>query len=835
MNFLMQSKLDESEWKMIEKPITNKKEIQILKMINEGFHNEDIQISNNIFINDYLKVDTIYDDYIYQNLFQPIIVKMNTNNILKLTVKYIYTENEYKQKKGKNKKLPKDVTIKLNNSIQKINKNEKSNILEFKLLEYIKCICKFIKKEVNNKKLDTSCFLGKKISVSFYNINFILQNHGQRIQKNIKSILHNICETFNPYMNYNSILKSASHIFEANEIHDTSYYTLHPHQKHIYNIFKNHNESKLIMYCAPTSSGKTLTPIGLSNSYRVLFLCASKHIGLNLAKSAFSVGKKIGFAFGCNDTSQIRLNYNTINSWIQEKNGRTRPDHSDGKNVEIMISDLKSYEYAMLYMKAFNKLENIIMFWDEPTIGLDVETSPMHAIVKHNWKINKIPNVVLSCATLPKQHQIQGIIIKHEERFGPNIYFEYIDVHDQNTNLMIYDTEGNVVMPHNQFDNLKDLHEFLIYQNKKYFKFYNCQECANFILFYNTNYDDTYIVRKFKSFDDITIYNIKYLYYTLLLEIDSQTTYQNMIETYNENKEKTNLYIKPELTTKSAHTLGNGPTLYMTNEIDKVCKYLLHISEIPDKLIESLSHKIHKNEEIAGLLNEKRKDYEDKTEKYKDSTKKMENLNFPKDVLDLRAEIQRLEDSLYSLQIDAIYKPNTRDHFNKWTSKLDIDQKFCYETFKPFVSSLNDHTIQQIMSMTTISTKFKILALLGIGVFTESSVNCENTMAQESLKEKESGAYNSIMKSAASSKSLYLLLANSDYIYGTNYQFSHCYLGKDMDNLSQEKIIQCIGRVGRQEKNQHYSFRFRSNQQIKSLYSISKFNIEADNMNRLFI
>ena len=119
----------------------------------------------------------------------------------------------------------------------------------------------------------------------------------------------------------------------------------------------------------------------------------------------------------------------------------------------------------------------------------------------------------------------------------------------------------------------------------------------------------------------------------------------------------------------------------MTNEIDKVCKYLLHISEIPDKVIESLSHKIHKNEEICRLLNEKRKDYEDKTEKYKDSTKKLENLNFPKDVLDLRSEIQRLEDSLYSLQIDAIYKPNTRDHFNKWTSKLDNNQTFCYETF----------------------------------------------------------------------------------------------------------------------------------------------------------
>ena len=95
MNFLMQSKLDESEWKTIEKPITNKKEIQILKMINEGFHNEDIQISNNIFINDYLKVDTIYDDYIYQNLFQPIVVN-EYKQYIKLTV--IYTNKQKKEK-----------------------------------------------------------------------------------------------------------------------------------------------------------------------------------------------------------------------------------------------------------------------------------------------------------------------------------------------------------------------------------------------------------------------------------------------------------------------------------------------------------------------------------------------------------------------------------------------------------------------------------------------------------------------------------------------------------------------------------------------------------------
>lgn len=101
--------------------------------------------------------------------------------------------------------------------------------------------------------------------------------------------------------------------------------------------------------------------------------------------------------------------------------------------------------------------------------------------------------------------------------------------------------------------------------------------------------------------------------------------------------------------------------------------------------------------------------------------------------------------------------------------------------------------------------------------------------------QEENNKYIEYIKHLAEQKSLYLIIANSDYIYGTNYQFSHCYLGKDMKNMTQEKVIQCIGRIGRQEKNKHFSFRFRSNEQIELLYSIPKVNIEAINMNKLFI
>ena len=574
MNFLTQSKLNQNEWLSIEKPITNKKEMSILKMISQGYDNENYRISNSSYLNNYLKVGSSYDKYTYFHLFQSSIKQANENNVLCIKTQYLYNTNEIFKVKGKSK-LPKDVVIKVNNSIDKLMRQNHRNIIEFRILENIQSICKYLKKYGFDSK---KCFQHKKVCLAFYNLNFLIVHHKSNIHTIIRDICNEVLSNYLTCVEPSTMLQNVSSVFESNDVHDTVDNVLHNHQKHIYGIFKIHKEPKLVMYCAPTSSGKTLTPLGLCNEYKVIFVCASKHIGLTLAKCAFSIGKNIGFAFGCNDTDHIRLNYNAVNSWIESRDGRKRPDHSDGEKVELMITDLKSYEYAMLYMKAFNKVENMVMFWDEPTIGLDVEKSPMHETIAHNWKINKIPNVILSCATLPKQHQIQGIVIQHEERFGPNIYFEYIDVYDQYTNLMIYDGKGHIVMPHNQFTDIKKLHQFMIYQHKKYFKFYDCQECANFILYYNSKYDSKYINNNFKSFDDITISKIKYAYYKLLLSIDDQNLYTEIIDGYKLTENVSDLCISPEITTRSAHTLSNGPTLYMTNNIEKVSKYLLHIS-----------------------------------------------------------------------------------------------------------------------------------------------------------------------------------------------------------------------------------------------------------------
>ena len=130
--------------------------------------------------------------------------------------------------------------------------------------------------------------------------------------------------------------------------------------------------AKLILYQAPTGTGKTMSPVGLAKGNKIIFTCAAKHIGLQLAKALISMEIPIAIAFGCVDSGDIRLHYFAA-SYV--KNRRTggifRVDNSNGEKVQVIITDIQSYLPAMNYMLAFNEIRkqnDIIWYWDEPTI-----------------------------------------------------------------------------------------------------------------------------------------------------------------------------------------------------------------------------------------------------------------------------------------------------------------------------------------------------------------------------------------------------------------------------------------------------------------------------------
>merc|ERR1711998_265536 len=120
------------------------------------------------------------------------------------------------------------------------------------------------------------------------------------------------------------------------------------------------------------------------------------------------------------------------------------------------------------------------------------------------------------------------------------------------------------------------------------------------------------------------------------------------------------------------------------------------------------------------------------------------------------------------------YIPNSVDHLLYWGIKD-------YKYGKPFCCEIDEGTVEKIMLIDDVNDSWKLLLIMGIGVFTTHS----------SIK------YTEIMKLLAQQQKLFLILATSDFIYGTNYQFCHGYIGKDIADMSQEKCIQAFGRIGR--------------------------------------
>ena len=98
---------------------------------------------------------------------------------------------------------------------------------------------------------------------------------------------------------------------------------------------------------------------------------------------------------------------------------------------------------------------------------------------------------------------------------------------------------------------------------------------------------------------------------------------------------------------------------------------------------------------------------------------------------------------------------------------VDFDESDVYSSY------IDDNELKNIMQLYTLKPIYKILFLLGIGVFSNEVTNTEEENRKKDIMI-ENNKYVEQIKFLAEKKSLYLILANSDYIYGTNYQFSHC-------------------------------------------------------------
>lgn len=789
-----QNKLTKTEWNSIEKPIS-KKEKYITNLIINGFNNVNICVNNSITIMKYLKVEysDVLDKYIYRKYLQ--------NDLLNIYKKHKF-ENYVKNNEDKIT-IKKADTIRFKNTDKLLSQN-KGEIIEFIIITLVSKLFKY------NIKND------KKWLTYYYSILRIVDFNIHLFNIEFKSQLKNIIIFYKKQIKICDIIENGVNVIEKNKyVFNYCDDKLYDHQKELFTHCKNTNP-KLIQYIAPTGTGKTMSPLGLSNNHRVIFLCAARHVGLSLAKYAISAQKKVAFAFGCNDAEDIRLHYYAAKDYTvnRKTGGIGKVDNTVGDKVEIIISDIKSYLPAMYYMLAFNKKENIILYWDEPTITLDYEQHDFHSIIQKNWQNNLIPNIVLSSATLPQFEDMQETICDFKTKFENSEIYTIVS-HDCNKSIPLINKKGNIVMPHYLSKDYTQIINICKHceKYKTLLRYIDLSECIKFILYVNENKNyksEIYsLENNFESVESITMSNIKLYYLKLLANIKTES-WEKTFTYLNQSKQlyhKSNIHI----VTSDAHTLTGGPTIFLANNVNKIARFCLQEAKIPDILISKLLKVINYNNSIKNKINNLQKLYEDGTKDDESKEKKMTDGRVAPEMKRLLNEIKTLEECIETVELESVYIPNSNSHLSKYNINIDNEKI-------PFTCDIDENIIEQIMLIDDIENIWKILLMMGIGVFMLHS----------------SDSYIEIMKQLAQEQKLYLIIASSDYIYGTNYQFMHGYISKDMGNMSQEKCIQSMGRIGRNKIQQDYSIRFRDDELIYKLFNEEQNKPEVVNMAKLF-
>ena len=790
---LIQRKLSKSEWETIEVPVSPN-EIEVLKLIMKGNENVNIKYNKINSIFSFLKIEysSAMEDYIFNKYladkFKMLITKYRaTYIILSVNAKPVL-------KKADLIRISKNTTENL----------EKNNIYEYVLLEHIEKTLKYASQN------------SSKMEFHYYTLYKLIRNSVSLLNRHVIEIVNTILTQLEPSISITNIIENAVEYIEKNDnLLKYGDMMLYEHQKEMFTVCKN-PDAKLILYIAPTGTGKTLTPIGLSEQHKIIFVCAARHVGLALARAAISVNKKVAFAFGCTSAADIRLHYFAAKEFTKNKRsgGIWKVDNSVGDKVEIIICDIKSYLPAMYYMLSFNSPSSLITYWDEPTITLDYPEHPFHEIIKENWTSNLIPNMVLSSATLPKLHELTDTVNDFTMKFSSSNSTVYnIVSHDCKKTIPIIDKNGNVILPHflsEDYDEMK----LIVEHCENYLtllRYFDLKEVVRFISFIQKgNYVSARhsILRNFASIDDIDMKNIK-LYYLKLLKNIISGTWSSIYLTMKNTREKRivsndtidskgirkSCSIGPGImtttvspgscsskhagqslsrmssdilphvrettsgncgifvTTKDAYTLTDGPTIFLSNDVEKIAKFCIQQANIPAKVMSDIMEKIEFNNRINDKISVLEKDLEDHDaskakeeegdgEKKDHKCNRSQNNESQVEAGKIKTQLDMLRSMIKTATLNETFIPNKNLHLKKWAEDCNVTGAFS--------SNIEEEFINEIMLLTGVADSWKVLLLMGIGVFT----NHENI------------AYTEIMKKMADEQKLYIIIASSDYILG---------------------------------------------------------------------
>jgi hypothetical protein len=842
---LKQTKLTRTEWDSIELPVSES-EKGILQMILAGYENPAIIKNKTVSLFSFTKIECNPENqqYLYDKYCSSIIARTlrkygDKGPLASLT--HVWTSDKLT---GTIKKMKSIDAMRLQNLEANIEQNKKG-IYEFLLLDFCHELCRYFSKG------DT------KYAYHLYTLVQLAKASIQGVHPGVMAYVNKVVEITKSHTDLAKVVERAFVFIEQNpyllEYEDK---TLFPHQKELFSLFRNSHSPKLVLYIAPTGTGKTLSPIGLSVQYRIIFVCVARHIGLALAKSAISMEKKKAFAFGAETASDVRLHYFAASDFTKDwrSGGIRKVNNAIGDKVEIMICDVQSYLIAMHYMLAFNPAERLITYWDEPTITMDYETHDLHSIIHQNWKENQIPNVVLSCATLPHEEEIQDTLADFRARFDAEIHT--IQSYDCRKSIPMLTKDGFCAMPHTLYDSYEELAECVRHctKNKTMLRYFDLNEIVRFLFYVN---EKEFVPERFQmknyfaDIADITMNSLKIYYLEVLQRLKKDDwpqihTYMKTVQkpkfspsgsftkahsvdsVFDKNASSGGLLKRTQsigsiatttkpassgvlITTADAYTLTDGPTIFLTEDAKKIGQFYIQQSEIPKAMFQDLLAKIDTNNKVGSQLEELERELDalqKPDDEKKTKQKEKSDDTQPHAIKEIYRKIDALRKQVRILSLEPEYVPNTKAHQTKWTGGIQT---------AAFCPTLVEESVKEVMGL-AVDTSLKLLMLMGIGLFIEGA----------------DAKYLEVMKRLATQQDLFMIIASSDFVFGTNYNFCHGFIGKDMANMTQAKTIQCLGRIGRSAIQSTYTARFREDQFIYNLFKTPERNLEAENMSRLF-
>jgi hypothetical protein len=796
-----QSKLTRREWEGLEVPLPPA-EVAVLKMITSGWHDTTVCTNPRNSLLTVTKLgslaaphDFIFTRFLLENVYElkskyefiriPEQFKENTKNTNKSSKK--------QNKKNEAAKLSSADSIRLANiDYESLKKN--TQIWEYAILSYIRKLCESLSGAKRERV------------VAYYTLSRALEAVVENTNPYIVELARGVLKYCAECISLDAMVEHIESASELNpELQTFANRVLYKHQKDLVDALKIQGP-KLILYQAPTGTGKTLSPLAVGEGYKTIFVCASKHVGMQLARACISIQKRIAVAFGCQDPGDIRLHYYAVSECIRKKRsgGIGKVDHSQGQKADIIISDATSYLSAMRYMLSWNDKDKMLVYWDEPTIAMDKASDPLHDIVRRSWSENVIPNIVLSSATLPPASDLPSFIEKTQAKFHirtENIV--NISNYECARTVPIVAKSGYVAMPHTTAKTKEELARMVeqCQTRSTLLRHIDLGCAARFVLQGIKQKGANPITDYFTTIDEVSPELVKRAYLNMVYELCSlPITLDDIASLSKENKRYSG---GVDIATRDAVTITHGPALYLATDTEKVAKYIIKNANPSSAIIDTLQERVFSNSAVIQQIQQLEKDLDDRRGKHED------NVDDEKESAHagaITSKLEKMRARLSDLKLPDVEVPNTDSHQRRFHDQVSADA---------FTGKVPPHHLMEVLQLDVANWK-KMLLMMGIGVFGEECV-----------------PYKELMSRMASERELFCVIAGTDYVYGTNYQFCHGYIGKDLKDIPIEKMYQALGRVGRGRQAGQYSWRLRDDALARKIFLPDDKLSEARRMDRL--